>query len=221
MVWKRRFMRAGAVLDVLSRPFMTIEVRHPGAGRSPLGADAVLLAANHRSVIDVIVALIACRRLGRPTRLVVGRSFFAKPGLGHILRGIGCIEGGRGSGADVVAIEAIRRGDTCAIMPEGAVRTMEPGRILAPLLPGVAAIWWQTGCAFHAVGISGAGDVWPDGRRLPPRPRRRGHRPQVLVRVTGAHHPGEQPNPLDVVTELMEANCVAADDDRRTPILSR
>lgn len=209
--WQRWFMRGGALFELISRPFVTIHLdRHGDLPDRP-----VLLAANHRSLVDVFVSLICCYRLGRPTRFIVGRSFFKKPGLGPVLRLIGCIEGGRGSGADVVAIDEIRKGITCAIMPEGAITTMEPGHILAPLLPGVSQIWTQTGCGFVAVGIAGAGEVWPNGSRLPVGPRRRSRRPVINVRITECIDPGDEPTDLDRVTRIMEDNCVAAEADRQ------
>ena len=137
------------------------------------------------------------------------------------LRAIGCIEGGKGSGADVIAIEAIRQGTTCAIMPEGAIKTMEPGRILGPLLPGVAEIWAQTGCAFHAVGISGAGLVWPEGKRLPHWPRLFRNRPLVHVRLTEAIFPAGEPCSLERVARIMEHNCVVSEADRQALSVQR
>lgn len=206
MSWEKSFLRAGAVFEALSKPFMTIELDKVGTLEDD---EPVLMAANHRSLADVFVALICCYRLGRPTRFIVGRVFFKRPGMGLFLRKIGCIEGGKGSGADVVAIEAIKNGATCAIMPEGAIKTMEPGRILAPLLPGVAEIWAKTQCRFHAVGIIGAGEVWPHGRHIP-LPRRFANRPVVHVRFDAAVLPGTEPVTLDRVADIMEANCVAA-----------
>jgi 1-acyl-sn-glycerol-3-phosphate acyltransferase len=210
MAWDRNFMRAGRVFEVMSRPFMTLELDQHGS--FPSGP--VLLAANHRSLLDVFVSLICCYRLGRPAKFIVGRSFFKKPGLGLFLRSIGCIEGGRGSGADVIAIDEIAKGTSCAIMPEGAIKTMEPGRILGPLLPGVAEIWSKSGCSFVGVGISGAGEVWADGRRLPHRPRSRSHRPVVRVRVTEPIPPGSEACSLDRVATIMEANCEMSEADR-------
>jgi 1-acyl-sn-glycerol-3-phosphate acyltransferase len=209
--WEQSFMRAGRAFDLISRPFMTLDFDRPGT----LGDDPVLMAANHRSLADVFVSLICCYRLGRPTRFIVGRAFFKRPGMGWFLRRIGCIEGGKGSRADLVAIEAIRNGSTCAIMPEGAVKTVTDDRILAPLMPGVAEIWSQTQCPFHAVGIAGAGAVWPEGRNLPPRIRRRANRPIVRVRFDYAALPGEEPITLDRVAAIMEKNCMIAEQDRQ------
>jgi 1-acyl-sn-glycerol-3-phosphate acyltransferase len=214
--WEKSFMRAGAAFEALSRPFVRIEL--DAAGELVEGR-AVLMAANHRSLADVFVSLICCYRLGRPTRFIVGRVFFKRPGMGHFLRRIGCIEGGRGSGADVVAIEAIRSGSTCAIMPEGAVKTMEPGKILAPLLPGVAEIWEKAECPFHAVGISGAGDVWLHGQLLP-RPRRLANRPIVHVRFDTAVLATGGQCTLDRVAEIMEANCEIAATAHRHALTS-
>jgi 1-acyl-sn-glycerol-3-phosphate acyltransferase len=204
-------MRLAGAVDTVSRPFMTIDIDVV----SPVPAPPVLMAANHRSLVDVFVALICCRRLGRPTRFIVGRSFFAKPGLGIVLRRIGCIEGGRRSGATAVAVEAIGSGASVAIMPEGAITTMEPGHVLAPLLPGVAEIWARTGCPLVTVGITGAGEVWRDGHRLPRRPHLRGWtRPVIHVRVV-AEAVGDDPPTLERIFALMEANCRQSERDRR------
>ncbi len=207
MSWERNFMRAGAIFDRIASVFMTIELEVP----KDLAPAPILMAANHRSLADVFIALIACFRLGRPTRFIVGRVFFKRPGMGWFLRKIGCIEGGRRSGAGTIAIEAMRTGSSTAIMPEGAIKTMEPGHLLAPLLPGVADIWQQSQCPFHAVGITGSGDVWPDGRFFPPLPKRKSRRPLVTVRVTEPILPGDEECTLDRVTEIMEANCVASE----------
>ena len=210
MAWQQQFMRAGAFFEFVSRPFMTLEVDDHGTSTE----EPVLMAANHRSLLDVFVSLICCYRIKRPARFIVGRSFFRKPGMGMFLRAIGCIEGGRGSGADVAAIDAIQSGVSCAIMPEGAIKSMEPGRILAPLLPGVAVIWAKTQCPFVAVGISGAQHVWADGHNLPRRPHlRRANRPIVHIRLTEPI-PGDADCSLDRVAEIMEDNCEASEADR-------
>lgn len=212
MTWERNFMRAGAVFDRIASVFMTIELEVPNG----LAPAPILMAANHRSLADVFIALISCYRLERPTQFIVGRKFFKRPGMGWFLRTIGCIEGGRRSGAGTVAIEAMRNGHSTAIMPEGAIKTMEPGHLLAPLLPGVSEIWQQSQRPFHAVGITGSGDVWPDGRFFPPLPKRKSRRPLVTVRVSEAVLPGDDECTLDRVTAIMEANCVASESIHKT-----
>lgn len=204
-------MRFGAVVDRLSRPFMTIEIDH----RSALPDQPLLMAANHRSLADVFVAWICCYRLKRPTRFIVARVFFKRPVFGTVLRAIGCIEGGRKSGAGAVAIKAIGDGFTCAIMPEGEIKAMEPGHILAPLLPGVAEIWEQSQCPFVAVGITGAGDVWRKDGWFPRIALRRSKRALVHVRVADGVFPDGQPCSLERVEEIMEANCVQSSRDHQ------
>ncbi len=204
-------MRFGALVDWLSRPFMTVELDH----RDSIPSQPMLMAANHRSLADVFVALIAGYRLKRPIRFIVSRVFFKRPVLGTVLRSIGCIEGGRRSGAGAVAIAAIRDGSSCAIMPEGAIKEMHPGHILAPLLPGVAEIWEQSQCPFVAVGVSGAGDVWKKGRWLPRIALRRRNRPLVHVRIADPVFPRGLPCSLDRVEGIMEANCVQSAQDHQ------
>jgi 1-acyl-sn-glycerol-3-phosphate acyltransferase len=181
--------------------------------QAPLPDEPILMAANHHSFVDMIVAVICCTRLERPTRLIVKGSFFSKPILGRFLRRTGCIPGGRKSGADVVAAEAIANGLSCAIMPEGKITLIEPGRVLAPLLPGVASIWSTAKCPFVAVGISGAHQVWPKGR-LPHRPKRKAKRPIVYVRVAVPEEGVDGGRTLERVAEIMEANCVASEASR-------
>jgi 1-acyl-sn-glycerol-3-phosphate acyltransferase len=204
--WDRSFLRAGRVFDVLTRPFFRLELEL----LEPLPPAPILLAANHRSLLDVFLATICLTRLEHPTRFIVGRQFFSRPPLGLFLRRIGCIEGGKGSGADRVAIDAIAAGVSCAIMPEGRVATMEPGTILAPLLPGVATIWTEARCPFVAVGLSGAAQVWRDGHRLP-RITRPSRRPIVVARVAAAIPAVAGATDLEVIRAQMEANCRAAD----------
>ena len=215
--WEKNFMRAGRVFETLAKPFATIEM-DSGA----LESEPALLAANHRSLLDVFVALICCYRLGRPTRFIVGRVFFKRPGLKQFLRAIGCIEGGKGSGADKVAIAAIQSGTTCAIMPEGKIANMEPGKFMGPLMPGVSEIWAQTGCPFHAVGISGAEQIWKADKNLPHRPHlRRANRPVVHVRVTqGIREPKELAT-LERVAQIMEDNCAKSEADRLAKLALR
>lgn len=218
MAWQKQFMRAGAGFDFVSKAFMTLEIEQ----QEPIPDEAILMAANHRSLLDVFVSLICCYRLKRPTRFIVGKSFFKKPGMGWFLRSIGCIEGGRKSGADLVAIEQIRSGVNCAIMPEGAIKTMQPGHIMAPLLPGVSTIWEQAACPFVAVGISGAQQVWPDKQFVPKRPHfRKAHRPIVHVRLTEAIRPDGQPCTLERIAEIMEHNCVVSEADRVAKLAAR
>ena len=204
-------MRFGAIVDRLSRPFMSVELDH----RDSVPPEPMLMAATHRSLADVFVALIACYRLNRPTRFIVARVFFKRPVFGTVLRSIGCIEGGRKSGASAVAIAAIAGGHSCAIMPEGEIKAMEPGHILGPLLPGVAEIWEQSQCPFVAVGVTGAGDVWKKDRWLPRIALRRRNRPLVHVRVADPVFPGGQPCSLERVERIMEANCVQSFHDHR------
>lgn len=207
--WERGFFRVGAVIEFIVRPFLTVHIDV----QEPLPDGAILMAANHHSFVDMLVSTICCCRLDRPTRLIVSRVFFTKPGLGRILRNIGCIAGGRKSGADVVAAEAIRGGASVAIMPEGKVTVLEPGHVMAPLLPGVASIWSMAACPFVAVGIAGADEVWPKGR-LPHRPRRRSRRPVVYVRVAPAELGADGSRTLERVSEIMEANCIASETSR-------
>ncbi len=214
--WQRGFFRIGSVIEFVVRPFLTVHIDV----QEPLPEGAILMAANHHSFVDMLVSTICCCRLNRPTRLIVSRVFFTKPGVGRILRNIGCIAGGRKSGADVVAAEAIRGGASVAIMPEGRVTVLESGHVLAPLLPGVAAIWSAAACPFVAVGISGADEVWPKGR-LPRRPRRRSRRPVVYVRVAAPELGSDGHRTLERVTEIMEANCVASESSRLALAASR
>lgn len=207
--WERGFFRVGSAIEFVVRPFLTVHIDV----QEPLPEGAILMAANHHSFVDMLVSTICCCRLQRPTRFIVSQAFFAKPGLGRILRNIGCIAGGRKSGADVVAAEAIRSGASVAIMPEGKVTVLESGHVLAPLLPGVATIWSTVACPFVAVGIAGADEVWPKGR-LPRGPRRRSRRPVVYVRVAPPEIGTDGGRTLERVAEIMEANCVASESSR-------
>ena len=92
---------------------------------------------------------------------------------------------------------------------------MEPGHILAPLLPGVAEIWEQSQCPFVAVGITGAGEVGTKDGWFPRIGIRRRNRLLVHVRVAEGAFPDGQPCTIDLVEEIMEANCVQSAQDHQ------
>ncbi|MFQ5491244.1 MAG: lysophospholipid acyltransferase family protein [Phycisphaerae bacterium] len=125
---------------------------------------AVVLACNHQSYLDPLIAALALRRIcdfmGRDTLF---RHWFG----GGFLRMVNVFPVKRGTG-DVGAIkEALRRlkaGAVLVTFPEG---TRSPDGRIRPVQGGIVAIARRAKCPIVPTIIEGAYDIWPRGRKWP------------------------------------------------------
>jgi 1-acyl-sn-glycerol-3-phosphate acyltransferase len=129
-----------------------------GWANVPLSGPAVL-AANHRSMWDIPVHVVACPR---PVMFMAKRELFGDPvrrWLWHILGGFAV----RRDIADVRAIDTalalLERGDIVGVYPEGT--RSKTGEML-PFLRGAAWLALRTGaplvpCGLRGTGVEGAG----------------------------------------------------------------
>ncbi len=178
--FERRF--AGAVFGsrVLARLSSTVILPE----RIELPTDRpVMVAANHSSLFDLAGALIFLGHFGITTRIAVNSRFFANPAAGLFLRNIGCIPFSRDDKeqAEATTIEALRRRQAAAIMPEGRI-TKPKDQVdgVGPGRPGVSRIAVAAGAAVLPVGFAFADEAWTPGTPLP-KPRLGTHR--VIVRA--------------------------------------
>lgn len=133
-----------------------------GQGHIP-GTGGVILAANHRSLLDPIVMGIASPRhlyfLGK-TELAVGL-------FGRLLQAVGMVPVDRGK-ADREAIGRIAallaQGQVVGVFPEG---TRSVDGSLYRFRSGVARLAAQTQVPVVPVGLIGTGEIWPRGQTLP------------------------------------------------------
>jgi len=125
---------------------------------------AVILACNHQSFFDPVLATLA---LPRECDYMARDTLFANPFFRRLIVSLNAFPIRRGE-ADVTAIkETIRRlraGRLITAYPEGT-RT-EDGRI-GPMLPGIGSIAKKTHAPIVPTLIEGAYEAWPRHRKLP------------------------------------------------------
>ena len=203
--WIARFCK------VATAPFVRYDVR--GGACAP-ELEVGIVAANHRSLFDVVAGLIALHHFRRYVRVLIAREYFEKRLMGLLCRAIGAIPVDRGDSGPVLdaAVAALRDGIPLLIMPEGRLH-WDPDR---PLSTGLA----KTGISRLAVGaevpvlpagLVGTQHVWPADRPLPrlnPFRRRR----LVVVEVadeplwlTGDDHPDNTERVMAEIRSLMAA----------------
>ena len=79
------------VFRVLGAPFVRYEIH---GGRCAADLRVGIIAANHRSLFDVIAGLVCLHHFGHYPRLLVERRYVEKGLVGICARGIGAIPGG-------------------------------------------------------------------------------------------------------------------------------
>ena len=142
-------------------------VRFEGRGRTP-ATGPVILAPNHRSLVDIPLAAFATRR---PVRYLAKRELFEHPLMRWYLVNSRVIKVDR-AGNDRAALRAVQdaleAGDVVGIFPEG---TRGSGPVLGPVFDGVAYLALRTGAPIVPVGIAGSEAIFVPGGRLPHLPR--------------------------------------------------
>ena len=171
-----------AVADVALRPFARVEIE-------PLPEQAVwtgglIIASNHRSLLDLVVGLAAFRKWSLQPSTFVRADYFRLPLAGRFLRQIGGIPAGRGQGSAAIrdARALLLSGGALAITPEGRIPASgERPDGLAELRPGVGWLAASTGVPILVVGLVNTDSAWPLGARVPRWHLRPGKRPTVRV----------------------------------------
>jgi 1-acyl-sn-glycerol-3-phosphate acyltransferase len=154
---------------------------------------AVILAANHTSMIDVLFILAALRR----EAIAMAMAELWKSPLTHwlveVLGQIPVVRGDSESGkqAMVRAAEALDDGALVGIFPEQ--KCVKPGEVV-PYRPGVAVLAKRTHVPIIPVRLVNANKVWPLERKFPSF----GH--TVYVIFGNPIHPDE----FDSVPELLD-----------------
>lgn len=196
------------VLKVLTAPFVRYEIRG-GACAAELRVGIV--AANHRSLFDVVAGLIALHHFGRYVRVLIAREFFDKRWTGLLCRAIGAVPVDHGDSGPVldVAVAALRDGIPLLIMPEGKLH-WDPER---PMSTGRA----KTGISRLAVGadvvvlpaaLVGTEQVFPATAKVPRLNPFRRKRVIVNVadepmRLTGNDHTANAESVMAEIRRLM------------------
>jgi 1-acyl-sn-glycerol-3-phosphate acyltransferase len=137
------------------------------SGLSNIPADgAVILAANHLSVVDSIVVPIVCPR---PVYYLAKAEYFRHPVIGPLLTGLNNIPVNRSGGREALlaidaAVPVLEAGNVLGIHPEG---TRSPDGRLYRGRPGTVKLALDTGATIVPVGLIGTERIHPIGARLP------------------------------------------------------
>ena len=151
------------VLESTLRPLLMSVTKRDWRGGQYLEEHAgIVVAMNHLSYFDPLVAAHFCNDHGRPPRFLAKAELFKIPLLGSILKGAGQIPVRRGS-ADAStslksAIEAVKRGECIVVYPEGTL-TKDPDFWPMAGKTGVARIALTTGCPVIPVAQWGPQEV--------------------------------------------------------------
>jgi len=142
----------------------------------------VIVAANHRSMLDVVVGLHLFRHVGASLRIMIAERYFNVPIVGRLLRSAGAIPLGAGKSAFSglkTALAALEAGESVVILPEG--RLMHPEERAAgvgPAAAGIGVLTSRSNAVLVLGVIRGSEAVWPSNKRLP---RLRWRRPLVRI----------------------------------------
>ncbi len=175
----------------------------------PAPAPAIF-AGNHRSLFDIVVGFRLFWNCRASVHIVVAKRYFDHWLMGRLLRAGGCIPMGTGRQALTgikACLEALDRGETVVIMPEGRVipPTERAGGV-GPPGAGIGVLAARSTVPLALCAITGTDEVWPLGRRFP-RLRLGRNRPtvRVLVESLAPLPPAERADRDRVAQAVMDA----------------
>lgn len=149
-----------------------------------LGAEPVVLIANHTSLSDVFYAIAVLSDWKYPARCLVRYSYFSNPVMGAFLRTVGCVPAGGGdSDAVTQAVALLDEGQPVAIMVEGRIVPADQRGPdgMGEFRDGFVTIARKAETRILPVVITHSDRVWNSRDRLPR--VRLGNRPCVDIRV--------------------------------------
>lgn len=124
----------------------------------------VILAANHRSLLDFPVAMALFSRFDVSVRIQIQAAYMQSGAGAKLFQSVGAIPTSRAhrESSERESIEAIENRQLLALMPEGRLyRPDEWKRGVGNGKPGVSRIALATGAVVVPVGCSGTEEVWP------------------------------------------------------------
>jgi 1-acyl-sn-glycerol-3-phosphate acyltransferase len=141
-----------------------IRIRMSGAEHIPETGGA-LLAINHVSFVDYIMAGYPAAERGRLTRFMAKREVFEHPVGGPVMRSFHHISVDRSAGAESmeVAAQRLRDGEVVGIFPEA---TLSRSFLIKPLKTGAVRIAADAGVPLVPVVLFGTQRILTKGRRI-------------------------------------------------------
>jgi 1-acyl-sn-glycerol-3-phosphate acyltransferase len=153
---------------LLTVPFVRYEIRGGACARTqPVG----IVAANHRSLFDVIAGLIALHHFRRYVRVLIAREYAEGKWTAPLCRAIGAIPVDRGEGGRPVfdvAIGALHDGIPILVMPEGRLH-WDPAAPLStgPAKTGISRLAVGAGVPILPAALVGTERVFPATAKVP------------------------------------------------------
>jgi len=163
----RSFRRNGRMLSAFTRIFAKVDA--PKRIVTPDG-EPFVLAANHRSFFDFIIAWKVLTELGLTCHCLIRADLFEKPIIGGWLKRNGAIPASKSTReeAENRAISLLKDGYSVAVMPEGRlVPEVDRPEGVGQGRPGISRIASAANVSILPVGITGTEKVWPMGKAFP------------------------------------------------------
>ncbi len=154
---------------VLSAPFVRFDAA--GAERLNRETNECIVVVNHRSLFDIVGGLIVLHRYRRYPRVLIEKKYVDNKWTRPFAHAIGAIPVDRAAGhgeAFAAAVEALQRGVTVLILPEGRLHWDPTDPIsTGTTSTGVSRLAAASGAPVIAAGMVGTERVWPAGRNTP------------------------------------------------------
>lgn len=177
----RRLRTIARLLHLITLPFVRYDIR---GGARVREAPNMIIAGNHRSLLDVVAGLYTAHLFGQYPRVLMAQQFVKGRWTGPVARWIGAIpvmSGRDGAGALDAGIVAMRDGLPTVVMPEGRLHEdADDRRSFGEARTGVSRLAVGSGVPVVAAGVLGADQAWPPGGWINLNPFRR---PTVAVSV--------------------------------------
>ncbi|MBG01568.1 MAG: hypothetical protein CL470_04780 [Acidimicrobiaceae bacterium] len=189
----RSFLRNGRALSFLTSIFAKVETQEQLI--IPDG-EPFILAANHRSFFDFIIAWKCLYELGLTCHCLIRADLFEKPVIGGWLKRNGCIPASKATRqeAENLAVSLLSEGYSVAIMPEGRlVPEVDRPDGVGQGRPGISRIATAANVSILPIAIEGTDKVWPMGKAFP---RLKFSRPTITVKFG---HPIKLPSNDDII----------------------
>lgn len=170
---KRLLRFIAAFFRVLSWPFVRVEYR---GGASLHDHPSWIMSANHRSVFDFPLAVMALAHYGWDARIMIASEFWDRPHYAWAINAVDAIPVYRKTdpmGSLSAAVTALKEGDSTCIMPEGTL-TWNPDDPLpmGRVKTGVSRLAVAADVPVLGIALVGTERVWPNKGRPRPWPRR-------------------------------------------------
>jgi 1-acyl-sn-glycerol-3-phosphate acyltransferase len=124
------------VVRLLMRPIARIEI--PDLAVQPQAGEGLIIAANHRSMLDMFVGLITFSKWKLYPHMLVRGDLCHLPIIGWLLRKLGAIPAGRGHSSVRHAKSLLNQGRVLVLTPEGRIVSQEERiRGVGELKPGI------------------------------------------------------------------------------------